>query len=278
MEIVDAHVHFIDPSRPKSTGFPAVQDSHLVPAWMPHDLRALAAPLGVRGAIAIENSSRYEDTQWLLELADADPFVAGVVGNLGAGSPGFDARLARAAQHPRFLGVRVGTPWCPLDVQNPQLIADLQALAAAGLALDVVTVGGGGVPLLETVLTLNERFPALRIVVDHLPFGVADADRERYGRALRDLAPRSNVYAKISNVLPRSGPIPSDPVAYRPMLDELVAAFGPDRVIYASNWPVSTRVAPYDRAFTIVREYFAAREPELAAKFFATNARAAYRP
>jgi L-fuconolactonase len=244
---------------------------------LPPQLRSVAGPLGVRGAIAIESSERFDDNQWLLDLAATDPFVLGVVGNLHAGKPGFARRLADASRDARFLGIRVGTPWCPLQLANKRQIADLEILAQANLTLDVVTVGGGGVPLLADVLALTARIPALRIVIDHLPFGVASEQRADYAYALGELSGRSNVFAKISNVLPRSGPIPADPAAYRPMLDELLETFGPARVLYASNWPVSTRVAPYERALAIVRAYFTERGPQDAERFFTTNVRAAYR-
>jgi predicted TIM-barrel fold metal-dependent hydrolase len=256
---------------------PDPSDTFLYRPWLPQQLRALAEPLGVRGAIAIEWSSWTADNQWLLDLADADPFVIGVVGNLEAGEPGFEERLERYAAHARFVGIRVGTPWCPLALANPQLIDDLRALAAAGLAMDAVTVGGGGLMLLDALLVLTDRVPALRVVVDHLPFAVPSDAHVRYTSALRELAGRPNVFVKISNVLPRTGAVPTDPAFYKPIVDEVVDAFGTDRIIYASNWPVSTRVAPYERALGVLRRYFDGCAPGVAEKFFGANALAAYR-
>lgn len=276
--ILDAHVHLIDPARPQGVPFPDKADPLYRPT-LPHHLRAIAGPLGVGGAIAIEWSTWTEDNQWLLDLADADPYVAGVVGNLGAGTTGFGARLERFARHPRFVGIRAGTPWCPLDLANPQFIADMELLAGTGRALDAVTVGGGGAALLRAVAALAGSVPGLRIIVDHLPFTVpADpAVQAENERALRVVAELPQVYAKLSNVLPRSGPIPEDPDAYAPIVDRLLTLFGPDRLMYASNWPVSTRVAPYDRALKVLGDYFARGRPDLGGKFFSANAQAAYR-
>lgn len=278
MTILDAHVHFVDPTRPGGVPFPDPGDPLYRPA-LPRHLRAVAGPLGVTRAIAIEWSDRPEDNQWLLDLAADDGFVAGVVGNLQPGTVGFAGRLARYVRRPRFAGIRVGTPWSPLLPADPQFVADVRRLADAGLALDTVQVGGGGVELLTTLLALLERAPELRIVIDHLPFPCPDdlAARGVFRRALGALSQRAQVYVKVSNVLPRTGPVSHDPDAYTAVLDELFARFGPDRVMYASNWPVSTRVAPYADALRIVQAYVTRWKPAIADRFFEGNARAAYR-
>jgi len=276
--IVDAHVHFVDPTRPGGVPFPAPGEP-LYRTTLPRHLRATAGLLGVSGAIAIEWSDRDADNQWLLDLAADDPFVLGVVGNLAPGTPGFAARLQRYVRRPRFVGIRCGTPWSPLTPSDPQFVFDLRLLADAGLAVDAVQVGGGGVDLLVTLVALLERAPELRVVIDHLPFPQPEdlVARGAYRRALRSLAERSQVYVKVSNVLPRSGPVPRDPDAYTAVLDELFGLFGPDRIMYASNWPVSTRVAPYPDALQVVQAFVARWRPAIAERFFEGNARAAYR-
>lgn len=226
----------------------------------------------------VEWSDRFEDNRWLLELAEVDPFVVGVVGNLEPGRPGFASRLASFAGRPRFRGIRAGTPWSPLDLSSKQFMDDMQALAEAGLSLDVVTVGGGGPALLDAVVVLNDAIPALRIVIDHLPFQTDDpVARAEYEKKLSDVARRPQVYAKASNLIPRSGPIPQHPSAYWPALDRLVELFGPARLFYGSNWPVCTRTAPYELAMEVVLDYFTHKRPDLSASFFVENVLAAYR-
>lgn len=275
--IIDSHVHLYDPRRGRGLPWPET-DTLLYRPMLPHHVRAVAAPLGVSACVAIEVSPWPEDNDWLLDLARDDPFVAGVVGNLAVGTPGFGARLAQYAPDPRFCGVRAGTVWCALDAGKPHLIADLKELAAADLALDAVTMGGGGRPLVTTLLALVARVPELRIVIDHLPFAVPPpTERAAYDRDLRELAGHPRIFAKISNLLPRSGPVPSDPAAYEPVIDQLLELFGPDRVMYGSNWPVSGRVAPYDRALGVLIDTFTRRGEALFEKFFEKNVQKAYR-
>jgi len=272
--ILDSHVHLYDTRRVGSIAMPP--DHELYRPFLPAQLRALAEPLGVRGAIVIEVSERIDENQWLLELAAAEPFVVAVVGNLKAGSPAFAERLATFARNPRFRGVRVGTPWCPLDLTNEQLLADLQVLAQFGLAVDVVRVGGGNVSLLEDVLALAQRVPALRVIVDHVPFDLPDdaATRARYRQLLAELGRHPEIFAKVSNVVPRSGHAPSAS-EYAAMFDGLLATLGPGRLMYGSNWPVSTLVAPYERALRVVLDQFR-DDPKTRAKIVFANAHVAY--
>jgi L-fuconolactonase len=103
---------------------------------------------------------------------------------------------------------------------------------------------------------LAERAPNLKIVIDHLPF-----DRQP------NLPSAKNIYAKVSGVRPDTS---------RASIEELWKAFGPDRLLFGSNWPVSERVAPYADILRIVATYFNTKGADAAAKYFRENARVAY--
>jgi len=165
--------------------------------------------------------------------------------------------LGALPQKPLFRGIRQGRS-LSAELDNTAFVADLKALAQAGLELDAI----GGPPVLRDVVRVSDLVPELRIVINHLPFDTPaePAARKIYRDALRELGKRPQVYAKVSNVPRRSGDkVPEDMGFYRPALDELWETFGADRVIYGSNWPVSARVAPYHVAFKIVSEYFTAK-------------------
>jgi predicted TIM-barrel fold metal-dependent hydrolase len=86
------------------------------------------------------------------------------------------------------------------------------------------------------------------------------------------------VYAKVSGVLRKIGDsVAYEVEAYRKMLDQLWSVFAQDRLIYASNWPVSNRMGSYATVLKVVREYFESKGPNAAARYFAMNARAAYK-
>ena len=234
-------------------------------------------PLGVTGTIQIEASPRLEDNQWALDLAAKNPVIVGFIGFLEPGKPEFRGMLARFQKNALFRGIRLGASgdrgFAP-GLPQADFISDMRALAEAGLELDAI----GGPSLLPHVVRLTDRVAALRIVINHLPFDPPSEGAAAYQAALRELGQRAQVYAKVSNVPRRSGDrVPDEVSFYRPALDELWEVFGEDRLIYGSNWPVSARLAPYQTAFKVVREYFAAKGQEATDKYFWKNSKAAYR-
>jgi predicted TIM-barrel fold metal-dependent hydrolase len=246
---------------------------------LPEEFRRIAGPLGVTATVAVEASPWIEDNQWLLDLARREPVIAGVVGHLDPEAPEFPRLLERFAANPLFKGIRLnqgrllrkgaGEP-------SGALIGGLRRMASAGLQIDVL----GGPAALAPLVRINDAVPELRIVIDHMPF---DAPREtgargEYEGALRELESRKPVYAKVSGVLRRvDGKVPAGPGFYRRSLEELWSVFGPARLLYASNWPVSDRVAPYRDVLEVVRGFFAGKGEEASARFFRGNAAAAYR-
>jgi len=253
--IIDTHVHFYDPARPQGVPWPQPTETGLYRTVLPDELKALALPLGVAGCIKVEASPWLEDNQWILDLAAREPFIVGVVGHLDPSQPAFRKNLARLSTNRLFLGIRVGN----LDGQDPE---SLRPLVDRNLQADVI----GGPPILASVLRLADRFPALRIVIDHLPFDPPAPE-------LVELRSRPHVYAKVSGVLRRDG----TPARYHEGLDELCDIFGPDRVMYGSNWPVSNLIGPYSEVLAVVRNYFHTKGREAEEKYFWKNSAGAYR-
>jgi len=277
--IIDTHAHFYDPSRPGGVPWPAKDEKILYRTVLPDEFVKLTKPFGITGVIEVEASPLVEDNQWVLDLAPRNPILIGTVGDLEPGKPGFGQNLARFHKNPLFLGIRCGYLWgrsLAEELPKPQFIADLKLLAEGGLEMDAV----GGPSMLAEVVRITDQVPALRIVIDHLPYDLpADpAERAAYLKALHELGKRRQVYAKVSNVLRRSeNRVPASLDFYRRSLDELWDVFGQDRLIYGSNWPVSNLVAPYDAVFRIVHEYFAAKGRDASEKYFWKNSQAAYR-
>lgn len=262
--IVDTHTHFYDPSRAGGVPWPKSDDTTLYRTVLPGEFRRMTQPLGVTGTVVVEASPLLEDNQWILDLAAKNPVMLGLVGHLQPGKPDFGRNLERFHKNPLFLGIRLGESAIASGLTDAQFMADLKALASAGLELDAI----GGERLLGDVARLVDRIPNLRVVINHLPFEPSASEE-----ALRELARRPNVYAKISNVVRKSG----DTASYRQELDRLWRLFGPDHAFYGSNWPVSDKVAPYTTVLGVVREYFDHKDREASEKFFWRNAKAVYR-
>jgi L-fuconolactonase len=276
---IDTHTHFYDPTRPQGVPWPPADDPLLHRPVLPAEFRQLAEPLGIGGTVVVEASPWVEDNQWVLDLAADDPFLVGLVGHLIPGRPGFSELLERFARNPRFRGIRTGLWGIRFDPSQDRFVQDIQKLADLDLALDVLI----GPDRLSAVAQLAGRLPTLRIVIDHCANVQIDGEMPPalWRDGLRLCSSLPNIFMKVSGLVEGTGrtdgSAPDDPDFYRPVLDAVWEAFGEDRVVFGSNWPVSARFAPLTTVHGIVAAYFASHGPEPAAKYFRGNAVRAYR-
>ncbi len=274
---IDTHTHFYDPTRPQGVPWPPA-DTPLYRRVLPADWQAVATPLGVTETIVVEASPWVEDNQWVLDLASDNRSIIGLVGNLDPRDADFERNLARFAGNPLFLGIRWRTDLVPLDRDPSQLDVAAKRLADHGLTLDL----NGPCDALPAARRLALAVPNLRIVINHLgASGDPQSIHPRWHDHIRDVAACPNVFMKVSalaeQVRGEPGEAPADTEYYLPVLDQLWESFGPDRLIFGSNWPVSDRGAPYETVYRIVADYFTDKGDEAAEKYFWSNSRVAYR-
>ena len=276
--IVDTHTHFYDPRRPEGVPWPAPDDKFLYRPVLPGEYRTMTRAHGVVGTVVVEASPRVADNDWVLDLGEKDPFVLGLVGNLAPGSAEFSQHFDRLVKRPKFLGIRVNSGPLGAGLEKPEYLADLKKLAEAGKELDV----NGRPDLLPIVAQLAKKLPTLRIVINHLANVRIDGPMldATWLKDLQGAAKQPQVSLKVSALVEGASQggrkPPEDPEYYRPVLTAAWDAFGDDRVIYGSNWPVSARFADYAVVQKIVQNFAVARGPEASRKFFSANALAAY--
>lgn len=274
---IDTHTHFYDPKRPQGVPWPPRNDAILYRRVDPTEFVPLAKPLGVTETIVVEASPWLEDNQWVLDLAKGHRCIRGVVGNIKPGTDDFASHLKRFARHPLFRGIRVGV-WEASLLTDATVLRDLRRLADHNLSLDVLT----GPDQLPDVALLAGTIPSLRIIVDHCANVRVDgnAPPAAWLDGLRACAPYPNLFMKVSGLVEGTGRsdggAPRDAEFYRPTLDAVWNAFGEDRVIFGSNWPVSARFASYESVFHIVDHHTRTRGLDAVRKYFSTNGRRAY--
>lgn len=271
--IIDSHIHLFDVSRPQGVPWPP-KGSPIYKSSLPDGYRKLVAPYGISGAIAIECSPWPADNEWVLEVASKAPIIVGTIGNLEPGASGFGKRLERLHRNPLFRGIRYGNLWgrdLGKEISKPGFVADLKLLADADLVLDTANPTPA---LMRAAVRVTDRVPNLTIVLDHLPgLQIAGADTD-----LRTLAARPNVFAKISGIVRRvDGRVPLDINFYRDRLDHIWNLFGPDRLLYGSDWPNSAQWASYADVFRLAQEFLSSKDPAAAEKVYWRNSLAAYR-
>ncbi|UZX05040.1 amidohydrolase family protein [Arthrobacter sp. CDRTa11] len=221
------------------------------------------ADAGVSAAVLVQADDTLADTESMLAVADRNDWVLAVVGWIPLEHPEqAAAALERFARNPKFRGVRHLIHDDPRDnfLELPEVRESLRLVAARGLALDIPDAFPRH---LGRAADLACDLPELTVVLDHLgkpplgatagpDAGAADDGLDRWRREFRALAGLPNTVAKVSGLyIP--GTEYSAP-ALRPVWEEALASFGPQRLMIGMDWPVSTLGAPYQRTLDVLLE------------------------
>ena len=274
--IIDTHTHFYDPTRKAGVPWPG-KGTWLDRPVYPQDWLAVAAPLGVQETVIVEASAWLEDNQWILDLAAKEKCVVGFVGNLQPQEIDFPKHLKRFGANPIFRGIRISGDFTK-HVEQAEFQNGLKLLADMNLELDINS------SQLKEAAKLAADYPTLRIVIDHVG-SAGDAARltESWRISMAKLGERKNVFCKVSALTEqtaashkRHGDAPRDTAYYKPILDQCWDSFGPDRLIYGSNWPVCEKGGSFADQFKIASEYFRDKGAEACEKFFWKNSLTAY--
>ncbi|GFZ90814.1 amidohydrolase [Elstera cyanobacteriorum] len=198
---------------------------------------------GIVKVILVQAAPTEAETHYLLNVADADPRVAGVVGWTEFSAPDAPARIAALAAHPKLVGLRPMVQDIADDdwLLRADLIPAFNAVIDHGLVYDALVLPRH----LPRLLTVVERHPDLTVVIDHLakPF-IADGQMEPWRADMRRLATHPNVHCKLSGMITeaRAGWRVDD---LRPYVETALDLFGPDRLIWGSDWPVADLAGGY---------------------------------
>lgn len=269
--IVDAHHHFLDPERvdyPFLRFLPEL--AHFTGLEQLDPLRRAA---GVDRTVPVQAADCEEETVFLLELAAQADWVAGVVGWVPLAQPDEAARALE--RHRGLCGVRHLIHDEPDEdwVVQPSVLESLAELARRGLAFDLSAFKPRH---LEHVLTLAEVVAELDVVICHL--GVPrlnEAEWEPWAGTIARAARNSRAHVKISGLDMTIGA--ADPARWQRYVDHALACFGPERMIWATNWPVSLRGRGYGELLEAGRAVTADCSDAERAAIFGGNANRVYR-
>ncbi|MEL6272751.1 MAG: amidohydrolase family protein [Chloroflexota bacterium] len=248
---VDTHQHFWNLDK--------VAYPWLVPAFGPiyrtfeaPELEPQLAASNIQKTVIVQAMDSYADTDYMLDVAANYDWVAGVVGWVPLLDPAECARkLEEYAANPYFKGMRhlIHEESNPDWVLQKQVVESLQLLADKGLTFDVVAVFPNH---LKHVPTLVEKVPNLRMVIDHLAKPPQSAeDRAVWQEQFAAAAQSDNVYAKISGlntVTPDFENWTYEDI--KPMIDVALEAFGAERLMFGSDWPVAVLAGDYAKVVT----------------------------
>jgi len=267
---IDSHQHFW---RYRPQDYPWIDEGKglLKRDFLPEDLEPLLSAQRFDGCIAVQAAHTPDETRFLLDLSDRHPFVRAVVGWVDLCAPDVERRLAELARYPRLKGIRHIAQDEPDDrfLAREDVVGGIAALEPLGLAYDILIFARQ----LPAALELVRRLPRQRFVLDHIAKPEIAAGRvSPWKEQLRELAAAPNVCCKLSGMVTEAKWKGWTPADFRPYLDVVFEAFGPDRLMIGSDWPVCLLAGDYPAVMGLVEGYMSGRPAAEREKVLGGNA------
>jgi len=250
--VVDAHHHFWRVDRGDYGWLSPELGEPLYRDYLPADLAPLLRRAGVDRTVLVQAAPTEAETAFLLDLAGRTDFVAGVVGWLDLEDPAFEVKLDGWMKHPKFVGLRPMLQDLDDDayILRPGAIAALRAVAERGVAFDFLTFPRH----LGNVAEALEAVPTLRATIDHISKpDIASGAFEPWARDLARVAAFPGVHCKLSGMITEARHDAWSPGDLRPYVEHVLKAFGPERLMFGSDWPVCLLAGSYAEAFNALR-------------------------
>jgi L-fuconolactonase len=221
--------------------------------FLPAHLKPELGKNGFQGSVLVQVRQTLEETRWLLELAEDNPFILGVVGWADLRSPQLREDLESFAGREKLVGIRHIVQSERDDfLLQPDFLRGISMLEEFRLTYDILIY----TKHLPTAAEFVSRFPRQRFVLDHLAKPpVKSGAVDVWARGIRMLASFRNVYAKVSGLVTEADWKGWKPEDLHPYLDVAFESFGPGRLMIGSDWPVCTVAASYERVMSLVTDY-----------------------
>ena len=268
---IDAHQHFWK--------FDPIRDTWIEPHmaviqrdFMPDDLWPVLQEVGIDGCVLVQVDQSEDENDFLLENAARYDFIKGVVGWVDLWDPNVEQRLAHYRKFPKMKGYRhvlQGEKDRALML-NPNFKRGIGFLKQFGYTYDILIYPDQ----LGYTKDFVAAFPDQPFVLDHIakPHIKDRYITDEWKDAMHAVAAYPNVYCKISGMVTEADWKYWKPEHFRVYIDTVVEAFGTDRILYGSDWPVCLLAASYQQTLSIVQDYFSSFSAEEQAAFFGGNA------
>lgn len=270
---IDSHQHFWHYHPERENWIP---DSMAVirKNFLPKDIKPLLKENHIDGCIAVQANESEGESEFLLDLAVHNPFVKGVVGWIDLSAENAGERLSYFAQNPLFKGVRD-----MLQSKTSKYILSrgfqegISKLDKFNLSYDLLVQENQ----LPATIELVKNFPKQRFVLDHMAKPqISQGVSPNWSRDIKELGKLENVYCKVSGLTTETKNFQWDLKEFSPFLDTVSNAFGEDRLMFGSDWPVCLAAGKYEDTLDIARQLFHTRDELISEKILGKNAAAFY--
>lgn len=250
--VIDSHQHLWDPAR---RNYPWLTDPRIARPFRASDLGPLLEETGIDSSIVVQTVPDMDETRELLHLAAEHDFIGGVVGWVDLTDSHLSHTIANLRSSPEgayLVGIRhqVHDETDDAWLARSEVQLGLSTVAEAGLVFDLLIRPRH----LQITLNVAQDFPHLRFVIDHMAKpDIAGGDIETWRMAIHEFAGLENVACKLSGILTEAGDnwTVED---LRPYVRTVVEIFGPHRLMFGSDWPVSLLAADYATVYRTLQE------------------------
>jgi L-fuconolactonase len=272
--IIDSHQHFWKYSVESHSWMD--ESMHRIQMdFLPGELKPLLDATGISGCVAVQSSQSEFENSFLLSLADQNPFIKGIVGWVDLQSKEIKDRLEYYNHFPKIKGFRHVIQDEPDDdfMLRPTFQFGISKLEEYGYTYDILIYPRH----LPNAFSLAKSFPNQLFVIDHLAKpNIKNREIEGWSRDFKKLASLENVHCKVSGLVTEANWKSWEIEDFYPYIETALEAFGTDRLMYGSDWPVCTLAANYADAFLIVENFFSQFSRSEQEKLFGENASTFY--
>ena len=276
--VVDSHHHFWDPTQRDYYWMGGDELASIRRPFGPEDMRPLLEANKVDRTVIVQTIPSVDETEEFLGIAARTDFVAGVVGWVDLTDPGVGdtlARLKEGTDGKYLVGIRhqVHDEEDKNWVVRKDVVRGIAAVGAAGLAYDLLPKE----PELPACIKAVDANPGMRFVVDHIAKPrIAAHEMEPWATDLAELAKRPNVFCKLSGMVTEADWRTWSPADLKPYVEKVLEFFGPDRVMFGSDWPVCLLASDYAGVKGALEGIIGQVNDNDRAKIFGRNAAAFY--
>ncbi len=272
--VIDAHQHF--------WRFNPVRDAWITEEmaairrdFLPDDLTPELDANGVDAAMAVQADQSEAETEFLLGLAEGNRRIAGVVGWVDLRASDVERRLEHFSHFKKLRGVRHVAQAEADDrfLARPDFVHGVGNLKRLGLTYDILIFPRQ----MPAAIELVQKLPEQKFVVDHLAKPeIAAKKMEPWAGLIREIAAHPKVYCKLSGMVTEADWKNWKPAAFEPYLDVVFEAFGTERLMFGSDWPVCLVAAGYSQVKSIVEWYVDRHAPKAKAAIFGETVKSFY--
>ena len=251
--IVDAHQHFWDLRLFPQDWLAGPEMKPIRRTFLPKNLAPLLRKAGVDRTVFVQTKHDLAENRWVLGLADEHEWIGGVVGWVDLRSPRCEEQIVEFREHPKFVGVRHVVQDEPDGdwIVRPDVLRGLKALQKHGVPYDLLFTAKH----LKHAATVARKLPGLRLVIDHLSKpDIRGARILGWIDEFRSAAEFPNVYCKLSSMATQADWKRWRLADLRPYVQAALDLFGPDRLMFGSDWPVCLLATTYQEWFDAITD------------------------